>query len=202
MAETPKKTKEDLAKAKASREKEALPEVVEPRFKATVLEPKKDSFIKHMFVDVLGGVFGGIVRPAMATFLRDMLFETIEFLFRGPDDRRGSTGRYSHRDYSSYSRRANAYREPVEPRTFRDADELQTILFGSRGEAEEVLDYLDGTIREFGVATVADLYESVGIRHTYTDRDRGWTDVSKCRIIRSRRGDGFEIEMPRTRGYR
>lgn len=70
------------------------------------------------------------------------------------------------------------------------------ILLDSRGEAEELLFELNELIGEYGIVSVANFYDLVGIdSSTYTDNNYGWTDLRTAKIVRTR--DGYTIKLPR-----
>ena len=54
---------------------------------------------------------------------------------------------------------------------------------------------LEDMIDQYDIASVADLYDLVGIVGSYTDNKYGWTSVRSARIERVR--DGYVIRMPK-----
>ena len=66
----------------------------------------------------------------------------------------------------------------------------------NRADAEEVLDSMLATIDKYGIVSVADMYDLVGITGNYTDNKYGWTDLRSARIERERDG-GYTINLPR-----
>jgi hypothetical protein len=68
------------------------------------------------------------------------------------------------------------------------------ILIATRGEAEKVLSNMEGLISEYGMVSVADFYDMVGIPNTFRDNKLGWTDLKSASIKRSR--NGYQIEFP------
>lgn len=57
--------------------------------------------------------------------------------------------------------------------------EYDDIIFETRGDAELVLDQLESAIANYGIASVADLYDLAGITcRNYTANRYGWTDHS------------------------
>ena len=66
--------------------------------------------------------------------------------------------------------------------------EYDDIIIESRGDAELVLDQLEEIISTYGVASVADLYDLVGITgRSYTDNKYGWTDIRNAKVVRTGR---------------
>ena len=68
------------------------------------------------------------------------------------------------------------------------------IILETRWEAEEVLSHMIDLIENYGVASVADLYELVGITGSFTDNKYGWTNLSSATVSRVR--DGYLINLP------
>ena len=73
--------------------------------------------------------------------------------------------------------------------------DFQDLIFESRGEAEEVLTNLLDLIADYGVASVADLYDLVGITGPFTDNKYGWTDLRTASVSRTR--EGYIINLPK-----
>ena len=55
--------------------------------------------------------------------------------------------------------------------------------------------FTDELIDTYGVASVADLNDLIGISGDYTDNKYGWTNVKAGEVMRVR--DGYVIKMPR-----
>jgi hypothetical protein len=69
------------------------------------------------------------------------------------------------------------------------------VIFENRGEAEHVLTQMDELVSTYGMVSVADLYDLVGMSCDYTYNKYGWTNIRNARIERVR--DGFLLEMPK-----
>lgn len=64
--------------------------------------------------------------------------------------------------------------------------EYDDIIFETRGDAELVLDQLESAIANYGIASVADLYDLAGITcRNYTANRYGWTDIQSAKVIRT-----------------
>jgi len=72
------------------------------------------------------------------------------------------------------------------------------IILDTRGEADEVLDQLIAIIDEYEVASVADLYDLVGVARNFTDQKYGWDNLSSASIDRVR-GGGYVLRLPRAK---
>lgn len=105
----------------------------------------------------------------------------------------GPTGYVSYNRVSmGGSRMASAQR--VMSRRARARHDFDEIILDSREEAEEVIDRLFDLVSRYDTATVADLYELVGLASTHTDHKWGWTDVRGAGVSRVR--DGYLLDLP------
>lgn len=139
---------------------------------------------------------------------RDLIFDIIRngaerSLYGEVRPSRGSGrgfGRNNVINYGSMSRsRDNREyrneRREVSSRARRNHD-FGEIIIPDRGEAEEVIDRLVDLIDRFGVATISDLYDLVGVTSDYADEKWGWYNLASARAVRTR--DGYLLDLPRT----
>ena len=70
-----------------------------------------------------------------------------------------------------------------------------SIILNTRSEAEDVLLALQDIIDTYSMASVADLYDLVGVIGAYTDNKYGWTDITGSRPNHTR--DGWSLDLPR-----
>ena len=68
-------------------------------------------------------------------------------------------------------------------------------IFETEDNANKVLNNLKEIITTYGVTTVADLYDIVGLVPYYIYNNYGWINVDKAEIIKVR--EGYELKMPR-----
>ena len=54
---------------------------------------------------------------------------------------------------------------------------------------------LNEIIDTYKIASVADLYDLVGLTGNYTDNRYGWTNIASADVIRTR--DGYQLKLPR-----
>lgn len=80
-------------------------------------------------------------------------------------------------------------------RRARAAHNFDEIILATRAEATEVIDQLFAVISQYEIATVADLYELVGVPSNFTDNNWGWTDIRGADVTRVR--SGYLLDLPR-----
>jgi hypothetical protein len=76
----------------------------------------------------------------------------------------------------------------------RAKHDFDEIVLDQRAEAEEVIDRLYDVVSRYEQATVADLYDLVGLSSTHTDHKWGWTDLRGAGVSRIR--DGYLLDLP------
>lgn len=134
---------------------------------------------------------------------RDMIVEAasqgFEKLIFGDSRRRGSvspqagpTGYVSYNRYAMGSRIGSAGR--AMSRQARARHNFDEIVLDQRTEAEEVIDRLFELVSRYDSATVADLYELVGLASTHTDHKWGWTNLQGAGVSRIR--GGYLLDLP------
>jgi hypothetical protein len=160
-----------------------------------ILEDDTKSVGNYVVYDVL--------IPAAKTMLSDMITGAVEMFLFG--EKRGSRtrreGGRSYTSYGSYYRSSNRdrdfRREREISRSGRARHDFDELILETRGEAEEVLSHLVDLVEDYGMATVADLYDLVGITSNYTDDKYGWTNLHTASVSRVR--GGYLISLPRTK---
>lgn len=179
-----KRLKDELDK------KQIEPVVKTPVKKRKRTEARKllDLFIAEDREDVSNYILMDVLIPG----IKNTIIDIIKMLFFGSRGtannstaskisyRRISEGRYSENQY--------------EPRT-RMGYDYDDIILDNRGEAEEVLSRMDELISVYGLASVADFYDLVGVSGNYTDNKYGWTDIRNATVVRVR--DGYVIKFPK-----
>ena len=157
------------------------------RFFHTVFSDEADTLSSYIVMEVLV--------PAFRNLLYDTVSQGAERALYG-ESRRSSASRTGYTNYSAASSGRNPSR-PVLSRQARASHDFDDIVLATRPEADEVLDALREMIELYNQATVADLYDLVGVTTDFTDNAWGWTDLRGA-TVRPIRG-GYLLNLPRTR---
>lgn len=163
---------------------------------AKVKKPSPVSkFISEDIANVKTYILSDVLIPAAKKLVSDIVKDGIEMILYGTAGQRKRTNglradyvsydrfsdRRDNRDLGS-SRRSSSYR-------------YDEIVLDSRGDAEEVLDKMDEIIDAYGMVSVADLYEIVGMKSEHTDNKYGWTNIRNAEPTRTR--DGYVLNLPK-----
>ena len=147
-------------------------------------------FVPEDVDDVKSYIFEDIVVPAV----KDIILDAVRAFLGVNGNSRGkssSASKISYRKY--YDDRERRDRESSN-RT-RTGYEYDDIILDNRGEAEDVLSRMDELIDTYGVVSVADFYDLVGITGNYTDNKYGWSDIRNASVVRVR--EGYMIKLPK-----
>lgn len=153
----------------------------------------------YLLYDVLLPATKDTIADLMSQGVERMLFGEVKSTSRRP----GGFRRGSPNGYVSYNRYAvntppweRDRREPRTPsRRARATHDFDEIILDTRVEAEEVVDRLFDLVSRYESATVADLYELVGISGEWTDDKWGWTDIRGADVTRVR--NGYLLNLPK-----
>jgi hypothetical protein len=187
------------------------PKKVERVTSGEVIRQKK-SWRKRFNENFVGGdarsvssyVFLDVLIPAAKDAISDAISGGIEKMLFGEarsSSRRSARGYGSNNSYTSYNRftpnsplgRRDEPRGPS--RRARATHDFDEIVLATRVEAEEVVDRLFNLVSQYESATVADLYDMVGVTGNYTDDKWGWTDIRGAGVTRVR--NGYLLDLPK-----
>ncbi|HHU80006.1 MAG TPA: hypothetical protein GXZ35_01555 [Acholeplasmataceae bacterium] len=180
-------------------QKRAVPEKkVEKVITGTVKSKKKseiqkftDVFISEDVNNVKSYILLEVLVPAIKKAISDIVTNGIDMILYGETGKTKSNTAASKVSYRSYYDSRRDY-SAVRTRTGYNYDD---IIFDNRGEAEDVLTRMDELISTYGLVSVADLYDLVGVTGNYTDNKYGWTDIRSASVVRVR--DGYMIKLPK-----
>ena len=180
--------------------KEVVKKDIQPVAKAKTKkksEVKKfaDVFIAEDITSVKDYIVNDVLIPAAKKAISDIITNGIDMILygeaKGRDRRRDGGSRVSYTKY--YERDRD--REYDRGRTRRSVYDYDDIILDTRGEAEDVLNRMDDLIDAYGMVSVADLYDLVGVSGNYTDNKYGWTNLRNAEVRRTR--DGYLLKLPK-----
>lgn len=175
------------------REEKKVERVVKGQVKSKKKNKFADTFISEDAASVKEYIIFDVLIPAAKNAISDMVTTGIQMMLYG-EVRGTSKSKGSKVSYSKYydDRRDRDYDRRSRTRSGYDYDE---IILESRAEAEEVLNSMDDLLERYGLVSVADLYDLVGITGNYTDNKYGWTNLRHASVQRLR--DGYLLKLPR-----
>lgn len=190
-------------KSKLEKEKEQQEKKVEKVVTGKVQLQKKSGFQK-MFENIVSEdasnvgsyIFGEVLIPAIKKALSDIVRDGIDIILYGNTG--GRSGRSSNVTYVNYNRMSSDRRDNGrrETESLSTRTDYRNCVFENRQDAEDALAQLDDLIDNYGRASIADLYSTIGIHGNYTDRNYGWTNLRNAEIVRAR-GGGWLLKLPR-----
>ena len=166
----------------------------------------REMFIQGSSQSVTEYVVMDVIVPSIKDMISQSVSEGIEkLLFRDSPHAPSSRGRgrmgggqtnYGGVYRQSYSdnRRGVSEERPMSRRS-RAVHNFDEITLETRAEAEAVLDRLFDLVSRYETATVADLYELVGVSGSYTDDKYGWYNLEGSQVSRVR--GGYLLDLPR-----
>lgn len=159
--------------------------------KKSAIDRFLDVFIAEDARTVGSRLFEDILIPAIKKTLSEMVAGGIDRLLYGETRQSSRSSNASHISYGGYYEPERRKPAPITRRyTYED------IIVDDRSDAQEVLSRMDELIECYGVVSVADLYDLVGIDGgNYTDNRYGWTDLRSAQVVRVR--DGYLLKLPR-----
>jgi len=184
-----------IIKGKVVRRKKSLKE----RFVEAFTGDDTRSVLDYIFYDVLIPSAKDLIFDMVKSGLEMKLFGDKRGRFNTPRDRGGR----SYTNYNAYYRSDNDhyYNRDRDRRDISKANrarhDFSEIILNTREDAENILSSLIDLIIDYGVASVADLYDMVGMDSDYTDQKYGWTELRDSRVSRVR--EGYLINLPRPR---
>ena len=156
--------------------------------KKTKIQKITSLFIPEDVNDVKTYVIEDVIVPAV----KDIILDTVQSLL-GIDRR---TNRRTSASKTPYQRcyDDNDRRRSV-PSRINLGYNYDDVILKTRGDAELVLNRLEKYIYDYGMVSVADLYEICDLPSNYTDNKYGWTSTRNASIQRVR--EGYLVKLPR-----
>lgn len=153
-----------------------------------------DVFISEDAGNVKKFILLEVLIPSLKKAISDIVTNGIDMILygqAGTSKRSGSpASKVSYRSYYEKPQERAGY--DYSPRTSYD---YKNIILDTRPEAEEVLSRMDEIVSMYGMVSVADLYDLVGITGEHTDNKYGWKDIRSASVVHVR--DGYLLKFPR-----
>lgn len=185
------KSIDPIVSGKVSRKRKSL----RKQFSETFVAGDAQTAVQYVIFDVL--------LPAAKDTVVEMGSQFLEKLFFRDGRRRGSTPPYQqhgplgHVSYNRYST-GSVSRLPGPQRALsrqaRARHNFDEVVLEQRTEAEEVIDRLFDLVSRYEQASVADLYDLLGLPAGHTDHKWGWTNLHGAGVSRIR--GGYLLDLP------
>lgn len=154
-----------------------------------------DVFVSEDAGNVKSYIIFDVVIPAIKDVLSNVVKDSVDMiLFGGTSNRKRSSTNSSYISYNRYSDRRDDRRHDSRS-SYASRYSFDDIVVDTKGEAEDVLERMDELLDTYGMVTVADLCDLVGISCEYTDNKYGWTNLRNARTVRVR--DGYMLDLPK-----
>lgn len=163
-----------------------------------------ESFIQDDTKTVGQYILFDVIIPTTQRLIIDMGNEFLSRLFMGTGGsriRRDSFGRSTggttgyNKMYSGSSGRGDERPMSNRARATHDFDEIE---IETRPEAEDVLATMGDRLDQYGMVTLTDLYDMVGISGSFADDKWGWVDLRGSEVVRNRNGR-YVLSLPKPR---
>ena len=190
-SEKPEKSEKNIEKV-VTGEVVQKPKSLGKKFKETFFGGDSKQVAKYITADVL--------LPAIRNLVVDMITKGAERMIYGERDARRRDPRINYGAH--YQLNPVSSRNPFDPRTAQSAiprgrqnrHEINDIVVSTREEAELVLERLNDILEKYDVASLADLYDLLGLQTSHIDNKWGWTFISNVPVRQIRQG--YLLELP------
>lgn len=142
-----------------------------------------------------------VVLPAVQNIIVDGVTSGINMAVFGESKR--TKGPYS--GPVRYNDRFNSRAAPVQNgngyiSNIKAANRVNDYVIEKYEDTEEILSRLGEHSKEYGVVSIAEYYDMIGVETTYVDYEYGWTDEDIMKSTIRRVTNGWFIDFPRVRG--
>lgn len=190
------KAKEEQKEAALEKPEKKVEKVVTGKVKVKKkgeMQKLASTFLAEDASNVKSYIWMDVIVPAIKKGIYDVITNGIDMILYGGAGRAGKrTIGVDKVSYNMYSRKDDRHNEM--PRT-RSVYNYSDVTVPTRSDAEEVLARMDEMIETYGMVSVADLYDLVGVTGNYTDHKYGWTSLRTAEAVRA--SDGYLLKLPR-----
>lgn len=162
--------------------------------KKTEVRKFADTFISEDISNVKSYILMDILIPALKKAISDVVTNGIDMILYGETGKSKKSTTASKISYRSYYERDNDKDDYISSRRRGWGYDYDDVILESRGDAEEVLMRMDELIDVYGIVSVGDYYDLVGIQGDYTSENYGWTNIRNAQVVRVR--EGYMIKLP------
>ena len=167
---------------------------------------KKQSLVKRvsssMFVDDFPTVMDFVVTQVVLPSVKRLILESVSQGLGKALMGTGSAGRsgYHQQRGGSVSGLRSKYRQAQDDipayRPSRATQVAEDFVLETLGEAQTVLDHLVADVDRYGMVSMGDLYDYLGVSSDdFTARNFGWTNLDDSRVRQT--PTGFVLDLPR-----
>ncbi len=184
------------SKESAAPDKKDVTKVVTGKVTTKKNEARKITglFVSEDAANVKSYVILDVLVPAIKKAISDIVTDGIDIILYG--ESRGRKSRSESRTpYRSYYDSDRRDRDRDSRRAVTNRFDYDDILFDTRGDAELVLDQMVDILKNYGMVTVADMYDLAGLSVPYTAANYGWFNVRTAEVVRAR--DGYILKLPK-----
>lgn len=185
------KSKEEAALSEKHKEKH-VQKVVTGKVKTKKNEGRKllNMFISEDVGNVKSYILMDVLVPAIKKAILDIVTDGADMILYGGshNSKRKSGNKVSYRSY---------YDDKKDDRDYRSKGrfDYDDLVFDSRAECEAVREQMVELIDNFGVVSVADMYDMADIPAPFTSNRYGWTNIRTAETVRVR--DGYVLKLPK-----
>ena len=190
------KSKEGLTETKPKKHIEKVITGKVKTKKKNDIQKIADVFISEDVDNVKSYIIMDVLVPSIKKAISDIVTNGIDMVLyggTGVNRNKSISSKISYRNYYDREEDRRNYNNVIN-RT-RNGYDYDDIILDTRGEAEEVILRMEEAIATYGIVSVADLYDLVGVTGNYTDNKYGWSDIRSAQPVRVR--EGYLIKLPR-----
>lgn len=136
-----------------------------------------------------------VLIPAIKKAISDIVTDGIDMILYG--ESRGkksrSSGGVSYRSY--YDDRGRSGRDRGGREASLSRFDYDDIVFDTRGDAELVREQMVDILDQYGMVTVADMYDLAGLTVPYTASKYGWFNIRTSEVTRIH--NGYILKLPK-----
>ena len=156
-----------------------------------------DTFISEDTSKIKDYLVNDLLLPTIKQTIYDMFTNGLSMaLFGEPGRFKSSSTPATKVRWTNYNDISSGNRVTTRPAINRNTYNYDDIILPTKGDAESVIMGLEEIIKTYGFASVADLYDLVGVSGDYTANKYGWTDLHSADAIRLRTNE-YLLKLPR-----